>query len=127
MPSVSHSQAIQTNNPFYAQTASIGDYIVTTGPLGLSRSKEKHLKFIPKLKEGLFLAENQLATAMMDISDGLASDLRRIMTESQLPSCQLDVKKIPLSSGLNAENDADIKTALTEGEDFELLFTLSSR
>ena len=92
-----------------------GDSIFTTGPLGGS-IEGKHLDFTPRVEEGLFLRETGLVNAMMDISDGLATDLRHILKQSGVGAL-LDATNIPKNGTLDQ--------ALYDGEDFELLFTVS--
>jgi thiamine-monophosphate kinase len=94
--------------------AGIGDSIFVTGPLGGSRQGH-HLDFVPRVEEGLFLRESGMAGAMMDISDGLATDLRHIMQQSGV-GAELDAERIPRTGTLGQ--------ALYDGEDFELLFTV---
>jgi len=96
--------------------AKVGDAIFVTGNLGGSLKSGRHLSFVPRIKESRFLVENFKINSMIDISDGLASDLARI-TESSNVGAVLDEKSIPVSRGCN------VKNALFDGEDFELLFT----
>jgi len=95
--------------------AQVGDAILTTGALGCSL-QGKHLDFIPRVEEGLFLREYGWVHAMMDISDGLATDLRHILQASSVGAV-LDIDAIPKNGSL--------ENALYDGEDFELLFTAS--
>ena len=94
----------------------VGDAIWVTGELGGSLAG-KHLDFTPRLEQARWLVEHFKPTAMMDLSDGVARDLPRLAIAS---SCgfQLDQAAIPLSK------NCDVKQALQDGEDFELLFTL---
>jgi thiamine-monophosphate kinase len=96
--------------------ARVGDSIFVTGALGCSR-EGKHLDFTPCVEEGLFLRESGLVGAMMDISDGLATDLRHIMVQSGV-GAELCAEQIPATGTL--------EQALYDGEDFELLFTVRS-
>ena len=94
-----------------------GNAIFVTGRLGGSRAG-KHLAFTPRLAEARWLVENFRPSAMMDLSDGLASDLPRLARASRCGFI-LDEATIPITRGCTA------RQALTDGEDFELLFTLS--
>ncbi len=96
-----------------------GDWVFVTGSLGGSYASKKHLRFIPRLKEARWLAKNFRLSAMMDLSDGLASDIHRIAEESGVGAV-LNESTLPLSKGVRSAQQA-----LTDGEDFELLFTLS--
>jgi thiamine-monophosphate kinase len=60
----------------YRRGAKPGDFVAVTGALGGSRAG-RHLTFTPRLRAGRWLAEHKLVSAMIDVSDGLASDLRR--------------------------------------------------
>lgn len=93
-----------------------GDVICVTGHLGGS-GEGHHLTFCPRLAEGQWLARNHIPSAMMDISDGLAADLPRLCKASGV-GARLDPTAIPTRKG------ATLVRALSEGEDFELLFTV---
>ncbi len=95
--------------------AHVGDLVFVTGPLGCSQAG-RHLDFVPRIAEGLFLREWGQASAMMDISDGLATDMRHILKQSGV-GAELRVDQIPRAGTL--------EQALYDGEDFELLFTVS--
>ena len=99
-----------------------GDIIFVTDSLGGSR-RRKHLSFDPRINEGLFL--RKWATAMIDVSDGLASDLRHI-TDMSKTGARLDLNLIPVSSDARKGNNAisALNHAIYDGEDFELLFTV---
>ena len=94
-----------------------GDVLFVTGELGGSYASKKHLRFTPRVKEAAYLTQNFDVHAMMDLSDGLAGDVRRIAEESGVGAL-ISREALPVSSG----SDAD--AALGEGEDFELLFAL---
>jgi len=96
-----------------------GDMIFVTGPLGNTLRSGKHLDFMPRIKEARFLVEYFRPTAMMDISDGLAGDLAHILKASGVGAL-LESDMIPINPG------ATLASALTGGEDFELLFTIPS-
>ena len=98
--------------------AKTGDMIFVSGPLGRSFSTGRHLSFTPRIAESRFLVGHFRPTAMIDISDGLISDLGHIL-ESSGVGARLYEGKIPKTKG------AALKEALSDGEDFELLFTLS--
>ncbi|MBF0533030.1 MAG: thiamine-monophosphate kinase [Candidatus Omnitrophica bacterium] len=97
-----------------------GDQILVTGPLGGSLTSGGHLKFLPRVKEARYLVEHFLPTAMIDVSDGLASDLGHILAQSKVGAV-IEESAIPLRKG------AIIDNALYDGEDFELIFTLAQK
>jgi len=111
--------------------AKAGDAIFVTGELGGSIA-EKHLDFEPRLVEARWLAEHFKLHAMIDLSDGLAGDLGHIVNASGV-GAELLKTAIPVSrtAKLEARKGSSAKTpviaALTDGEDFELLFTVHSR
>lgn len=96
-----------------------GDMIFVTGPLGRSFETQKHLSFTPRVAESQFLVKRFKPTAMIDISDGLSADLGHILEESRV-GAYLFEENIPKTKG------ATLSQALGDGEDFELLFTVSS-
>lgn len=102
-----------------------GDALYVTGALGGSLAK-KHLVFLPRIPEGRFLRENRWTTAMMDVSDGLAADLRRLASQSRV-GAELELARIPVSEAARRSRDGRPPEAhaLCDGEDFELLFTIS--
>jgi thiamine-monophosphate kinase len=127
--------------------ARVGDLIYVTGALGgaaaelmaLERNPEKfaglrsattrhpHLYPEPRIAIGQKLAARGLATAAIDISDGLSTDLRHLCDESGL-AAEIDVAAIPLHSMARLAGAAGWTTsafdlALHGGEDYELLFT----
>lgn len=111
--------------------AKVGDAIFVTGELGGSITG-RHLEFEPRLAEARWLAEHFSIHAMMDVSDGLAGDLRHILHASQ-SGAELLKSAIPISRAakeISKRGDAAkpaIIAALTDGEDFELLFTVASK
>jgi len=94
-----------------------GDALYVTGTLGNSLSSGHHLTFDPRLEEGKFLADNGFASAMLDLSDGLLLDAERLAEASRL-RLRIDPGALPLRAGATREG------ALSDGEDYELLFTV---
>jgi thiamine-monophosphate kinase len=126
--------------------AETGDAIFVTGELGGSLAG-RHLEFEPRLAEARWLAQNFKIHAMLDISDGLAGDLPHLLNASHV-GAELLAEAIPISQdarrGAKAEQGAaatatmaprqpasaaksPLDAALTDGEDFELLFTVAAR
>lgn len=107
--------------------AQVGDAIFVTGELGGSLAG-RHLEFEPRLAEARWLAAHFPIHAMLDVSDGLAGDLRHILKASEV-GAELLKSAIPISRAAKEagkRGDAAkpaIVAALTDGEDFELLFT----
>lgn len=103
--------------------ASRGDVIFVTGTLGGSLAG-RHLDFEPRVDEGRWLMKGRWATAMIDLSDGLATDLRHLVAASQC-GADLDPARIPVSAAARVGGRARaLDHALRDGEDFELLFTV---
>ena len=96
-----------------------GDDLFVTGRLGGSL-RGKHLRFVPRINESRWLTKNFRVHAMMDLSDGLGADLPRLARASKL-GFEIDQEKLPLASGAKIEN------AISDGEDYELLFAISPR
>lgn len=98
-------------------------------PLNIAKEvKSAHLSPVPRIKEGRIIARERLANSMIDISDGVASDLTRICKASAV-GAKVYASKIPILSaakevgGLIKRSPLDL--ALYGGEDYELLFTVS--
>ena len=129
--SISLIGTIPRGNPILRSGAKVGDAIFVTGELGGSLA-EKHLSFEPRLAEARWLAEHFHLHALMDLSDGLASDLRHILNASKVGAAILKTA-VPISRAakLRAKENSAAKlafvAALTDGEDFELLFTIASK
>ncbi|HVI82681.1 MAG TPA: thiamine-phosphate kinase [Chthoniobacterales bacterium] len=96
-----------------------GDDLFVTGRLGGSL-RGKHLRFVPRIKESRWLTRNFRVHAMMDLSDGLGIDLPRLAKASKL-GFKIDTNALPLAPGVKIDN------AISDGEDYELLFAISSR
>lgn len=97
--------------------ARAGDWIFVTGRLGRSRATGHHFRFTPRLAEGAWLAARAEVRAMMDVSDGLAKDLHALTPRGTTPA--LEPVALPRRSG------ADLRTALTDGEDYELVLAVA--
>jgi thiamine-monophosphate kinase len=95
----------------------VGDRLYVTGRLGGSL-QGKHLSFEPRLAESRWLTQNFKLHAMIDLSDGLGSDLPRLAKASGT-GFEIDFSALPKNAGCSEEQ------ALTDGEDYELLFAVS--
>ena len=110
--------------------ARVGDAIFVSGLLGGSQSG-RHLNFEPRVNEALWLTKHFRPRAMMDVSDGLASDLKILLRASEV-GAWIDEAFIPVSGEAKrrfrdrVSEKPPLLAALTDGEDFELLFTLAS-
>ena len=108
-----------------------GDALFVTGQLGGS-IHGRHLNFKPRLQEARWLAAHFPIHAMIDLSDGLATDLRHLLRAGQV-GAELLTSAIPISRDAKRQTGAEsaakppLFAALTDGEDFELLFTVASR
>jgi thiamine-monophosphate kinase len=117
-----------------------GDLVFVTGTLGDSalglkllqggeragEAVRRHLDPAPRVREGLALAQAQIPTAMIDVSDGLLADLGHILNLSGA-GARLDLARLPLSPAFTAQMSAlpedPFLLPLAGGEDYELLFT----
>lgn len=110
--------------------AQVGDIICVTGKLGASSkglvdimfgdlntaAAKVHRRAQARIEEGRWLGECKAVHAMMDVSDGVASDIRHIMEQSGV-GAEIELQNIP--------TDYDIRYATTGGEDYELLLTIA--
>jgi thiamine-monophosphate kinase len=95
------------------------DELFVTGRLGGSL-RGGHLKFVPRIVESRWLTKNFLIHAMMDLSDGLGADLPRLALASGV-GFEVDQTALPLNPGCTTGQ------AISDGEDYELLFALSPK
>lgn len=125
--------------------AQVGDLIFVSGPLGEAAAGltilrqglelapdikipliEAHLLPRPQLAAGRVLAQGGLATALIDTSDGVATDLYHICQASGV-GARLPAASVPISprvqTAASCLNRAALTLALTGGEDYLLLFT----
>lgn len=144
-----------TQQALFRHGARVGDLVFVTGTLGdslaglrllmplrtvqrspknrrtLSASHQRFLigrHFHPtaRVAEGQWLNHERLASAAIDISDGLSGDLRHLCEASEV-GAEIELEKLPISTACLAYGHAagipPVELALTGGEDYELLFT----
>ena len=108
--------------------ATVGEGVWVTGELGGSIAGH-HLEFTPRLAEARWLAAHYQPSAMIDLSDGLAGDLGHLLNEANM-GAELLESALPIrrEARLRARESEAAKSpllaALTDGEDYELCFTL---
>ena len=119
--------------------ARAGDRIFVSGELGGSaaavvemekrpsskmnaRAYPRHFYPQPRIEVGKFLREKELASAMIDTSDGLSTDLAHICEESGV-GAEIDSEQIPRARVGKSKREVSLDLALHGGEDYELLFT----
>jgi thiamine-monophosphate kinase len=114
-------EAINHNSPASADSQADASHPI-------DRLLLRQLKPEPRVGWGILLGENQMATAMIDLSDGLSSDLNHLCSESEVGAL-IDASSIPIdplvreACGRRALDP--LMLALHGGEDFELLFTVN--
>jgi thiamine-monophosphate kinase len=105
--------------------ARVGDAVFVTGALGGSIGG-KHLDFTPRVSAARTLVERYGVRAMMDVTDGLAIDAHRMATASGV-GIAIDADAVPLDPAARrraaTSGRSALEHALSDGEDFELLFT----
>jgi thiamine-monophosphate kinase len=131
----------EVDRPVLRNGARAGDQLFVSGVLGeaalgvrqLRRGKRRgpaitrYREPQPRLQAGALLAQERMASAMIDVSDGLLQDLRHIV-ESSGVGAVIDVDALPHAPGLKQLRDADaLQLALCGGDDYELLFTVPRR
>ena len=115
--STSVAGLVEKNRWISRRGSKAGDDLFVTGRLG-GALKKKHLQFIPRIVESRWLTKNFSIHAMMDLSDGLGTDLPRLTAASKV-GFKIQMQNLPLRRG------AKINDAISEGEDYELLFAIS--
>jgi len=109
--------------PVLRSGARPGDAILVTGPLGGSLAG-RHLRPAPRIREALLIHERVPIHAMIDLSDGLSSDLGHILDAGGGLGAILDADAIPVHPDVTADGRSAIDHALDDGEDFELCLCL---
>ena len=117
MISVSLFGWAETNRWVARSGAKPGDELFVTGRLGGSLGGH-HLRFTPRITESRWLTAKFDIHAMMDLSDGIGADLPRLARASGA-DFELEQSALPRNSGCN------IAEAITDGEDYELLFAVA--
>lgn len=110
---------VETKKCVQRKGARRGDLIYVTGELGGS-IHGKHFTFTPRLGEAQYLTNRFHPTSMIDISDGFIQDLEHLLMSSRV-GARIELDRIPVSKAARSS----LKSALSDGEDFELLFTIS--
>ena len=110
---------VEKKNVVLRSGARPGDLILVTGAIGGS-GKGRHLNFTPRVREAREIVTRFKLNSMIDISDGLIIDLWRVLDQSRV-GATLYQNAIPLS-----KEAGPFKKAVSEGEDFELLFTMGT-
>ena len=105
--------------PVLRSGAEVNDAICTTGSFGGAWRSRRHLQFIPRIREARMLAARCELHAMIDVSDGLSRDLGHICRASGV-GAEIVADDVPVHPG------EALEAALGDGEDYELLFTLSA-
>ncbi len=132
---------VRTGRAVLRSGAGTGDVLFVSGTLGeadsglrqLRRARglarptnvalRKHMYPQPRLELGRWLADRRLATAMMDISDGLSTDLARLCTASG-KGATVEAAKLPR---VTPDSQDALRLALHGGDDYELLFTVRAK
>ncbi|MDB2447252.1 thiamine-phosphate kinase [bacterium] len=107
--------------PILRSGAKKGDLIFVTGKLGGSLASSRHLDPPNKRDAVVKLLDNLEISSMIDISDGLATDLRHILKASKVGAI-IDSYSVPIH-----EDASSLDEALCDGEDFELCFTVDQK
>ncbi len=113
---------VSSKNILFRSGAQINDAVLVTGTLGNALHKKYVSSRVPtvRVKEGMTIAQSGKATSMIDISDGLSSDIGHICDESNV-GVKIFLEKLPVLKGVKKT------TALNGGEDYELCFTVKKK
>jgi thiamine-monophosphate kinase len=137
----------QASRPRLRSTARPGDLVAVTGPLGRSAAglavlergapagvpaalladvTGAHLRPVPRVREGRLLGDADGVTAMIDLSDGLATDVGHVAEASRV-GARIELARVPVSEAVRRVADAlrtdPVAWATGGGEDYELLLT----
>ena len=113
--SVALTGRVEHGRAVLRSTAKAGDIICVSGRLGGSFESGRHLDFTPRVELARFLMEHgPRPSAMMDLSDGLGTDLPRLAAASRC-GFEVDETRLPLHEGCTA------RQGICDGEDYELL------
>ncbi len=115
--SISATGSVEKKRCVLRSGGKAGDILFVTGRLGGS-GKSRHLNFVPRIDEARWLTQNFRIHAMLDLSDGLGADLPRLAKASGV-GFEIDKNALPRARGCS------IEAAISDGEDYELLFALS--
>ena len=109
--------------PLLRGGARAGDILYTTGELGFSFESAHHLTFTPRVEQGLWLAQRNAeclcVSSCTDISDGIACDISNVLAADS--KAVLDFVPMRRFGGRTS-----LEKALCDGEDYELLFSVSA-
>ena len=112
--------------PLTRKGARCGDLIFVTGTLGGS-ILGRHVRFTPRLEEGRWLAARNDVRSAIDVSDGLAKDVRALLPAGT--GAVLDPRNLPVSAAARrlarSTGRPALEHACNDGEDYELLFTIA--
>jgi thiamine-monophosphate kinase len=110
--------------PVLRSGAKPGDAICVTGSFGGAWASQRHLEFMPRIREARRLGERCELHAMIDVSDGLAADLGHLARASGV-GAEILAANVPIHPDVDARDEAGrLRAALGDGEDYELLFAL---
>ena len=110
-------------SPVTRSGAQPGDAILVTGACGGSLTKQRHATFRPRIHAAKAISDAVEIHSMIDISDGLAADLHHILRQSEVGAV-ISGDAVPIHEDA-ADSEEPLQAALSDGEDFELLFTVS--
>ena len=114
---------VEKSRVVWRSGAQIGDSVFVTGSLGGSL-QGKHLTFTPRITEARWLVQHFPIRAMIDVSDGLSSDLQRLAEANRNHvGFEIFAAEIPIARAARGR----LSAALKDGEDFELLFVVDPR
>jgi thiamine-monophosphate kinase len=99
-----------------------GDALFVSGPIGGS-IHGRHLRPRPRIAIGLALRRRRLATACIDLSDGLAADLHRLCRASGSGAI-VEGPRVPVHPDARSRGGGALAAAMSDGEDYELLFAV---